>query len=162
MVGTSVLPTARASAALLERAPEYQPILEQLLCARAAFFIGNVASTFTATVVHERDLRAEHTRDSLYLWGNEDRRTVLQGVADGGRDASRSTTQEPSWSLLPVGTAIAVIVVCMHGWYHSAAAHTADSNEAHHVSSPAHDSNSSPVHGTHDTRHDAASAASTE
>ena len=55
--------------------PEHLPLVEQLLCAQAVFFIGNVASTFTATVVHERDLR-EFPRDTFYTWGNEDGRTA--------------------------------------------------------------------------------------
>lgn len=48
--------------------PEHVPIVEQLVCARAAAFVGNVASTFGATVLVERDRRAA-TRNSTFFWG---------------------------------------------------------------------------------------------
>ena len=43
-------------------------VVEQLICAQAAAFVGNVASTFGATVLVERD-REELARNSTFFWG---------------------------------------------------------------------------------------------
>ena len=48
--------------------PERLPVLEQLIAARAAVFAGNLVSTFTATIVVERD-RRRHPRDTTVFWG---------------------------------------------------------------------------------------------
>ena len=51
--------------------PELVPAVELLLCARAAAFVGTVSSTFTATVVAQRDLRGE-PRNATGFFGVEE------------------------------------------------------------------------------------------
>ena len=50
---------------------ELVPAVELLLCARAAAFVGTVSSTFTATVVAQRDLRGE-PRNATGFFGVEE------------------------------------------------------------------------------------------
>ena len=68
---------------LLFARPERLPVLEQLIAARAAVFAGNLVSTFTATVVVERDRRS-HPRDTTVFWG----------LGNGSVDSDVATSNE--------------------------------------------------------------------
>lgn len=99
------LPFRRAPE-LFAGAPEHLSMVEQLLCAQATFFMGNVASTFTATVVHERDVRGS-ARDTLYLWGNEDARTAPARAA-------AKAAQQPR---IRQGALLLVAILCLSSAY---------------------------------------------
>jgi hypothetical protein len=62
---------------------EWVPMIEQLLCARANLFIGNAASTFSSTVVSERD-RHGWPRSTLRFFGIDRREMAGAGNAEGG------------------------------------------------------------------------------
>merc|ERR1711865_694941 len=56
------------SADSVEVLPEHIAVVEQLVCAGAELFIGNAASTFSNTVLLERD-RDDKNRYTTQFWG---------------------------------------------------------------------------------------------
>jgi hypothetical protein len=87
---------------------EWVPMIEQLVCAKANFFIGNAASTFSSTVVSERD-RHGWARSTLHFSGID-----RNSMAGAGAGAGASAVAMAGAGASQGGTA-AVSVVCVYG-----------------------------------------------
>ena len=57
----------RPPAEVLASTPELVPLVELLLCSRAAAFLGTLPSTFTASILVQRDLRGEARNTSAFF-----------------------------------------------------------------------------------------------